>query len=57
VSEGILDPRDTYADVNEWEEKARDLASRYIENFERYTDTEEGKRLVASGPTLEPVLL
>jgi len=57
VSEGILDPRDTYADVNEWEEKARDLASRYIENFERYTDTEEGKRLVASGPTLETVLL
>lgn len=57
VSEGILDPRDTYADVNEWEVKARDLASRYIENFERYTDTEEGKRLVASGPTLETVLL
>lgn len=57
VSEGILDPRDTYADVNEWEVKARDLAARYIENFERYTDTEEGKRLVASGPTLETVLL
>ncbi|OYX83238.1 MAG: phosphoenolpyruvate carboxykinase (ATP), partial [Flavobacteriales bacterium 32-34-25] len=57
VSEGILDPRDSYADVNEWEEKARNLASRYIENFERYTDTEEGRRLVASGPTLEPVLL
>lgn len=56
VSEGILDPRDSYTDVNEWEEKAKDLASRYIQNFERYTDTEEGKRLVASGPTLEPVL-
>ncbi|MEN9909653.1 MAG: hypothetical protein RLZZ540_2802 [Bacteroidota bacterium] len=57
VSEGILDPRDSYTDVHEWEEKARDLAARYIQNFERYTDTEEGKRLVNSGPTLEPVLL
>lgn len=56
VSKGILDPRDTYNDPKEWEEKARDLASRYIENFERYTDTEQGKRLVASGPSLEQVL-
>ncbi|WP_181161679.1 hypothetical protein [Flavobacterium sp. GSA192] len=47
---------DSYTNVDEWEEKAKDLASRYIQNFERYTDTEEGKRLVASGPTLEPVL-
>lgn len=30
VSTGILDPRDTYADASEWEEKAKDLASRYI---------------------------
>ena len=25
VSEGILDPRNTYADVSEWEAKAKDL--------------------------------
>lgn len=56
VSEGILDPRATYTNANEWEEKARDLASRYIQNFERYTDTEEGKRLVASGPKLQEIL-
>jgi phosphoenolpyruvate carboxykinase (ATP) len=52
VSEGILDPRDTYKDKSEWEVKAKDLASRYIKNFEQYTDTEEGKRLVSAGPKL-----
>lgn len=39
------------------QEKARDLASHYIQNFECYTDTEEGRQLVVSGPTLKPVLL
>ena len=52
VDTGILDPRDTYADPKEWEEKARDLASRFIKNFEKYTDNEEGKSLVAAGPQL-----
>jgi phosphoenolpyruvate carboxykinase (ATP) len=53
VSDGILDPRDTYKEKEEWERKAKDLASRYIKNFEQYTNTEEGKRLVSAGPTLE----
>ncbi len=52
VSEGILDPRDTYEDKQEWERKAKDLAARYIKNFEQYTATEEGKRLVKAGPQL-----
>lgn len=53
VSEGILDPRETYSNAAEWEEKAKDLAARYIKNFEQYCDTEEGKKLVASGPQLQ----
>ncbi|WP_223558178.1 phosphoenolpyruvate carboxykinase (ATP) [Chryseobacterium lathyri] len=53
VSEGILDPRETYSTAAEWEEKARDLATRYIKNFEQYCDTEEGKKLIASGPQLQ----
>lgn len=52
VSEGILDPRATYSDKAEWEAKAKDLAARYIKNFEQYTDTEEGRQLVAAGPSL-----
>jgi phosphoenolpyruvate carboxykinase (ATP) len=52
VDPNILDPRDTYADRKEWEEKAQDLASRFIKNFTKYTDNEEGKALVAAGPQL-----
>ncbi len=52
VDPKILDPRDTYANVSDWDEKAKDLASRFIANFEQYTDNEEGKALVAAGPQL-----
>ncbi len=52
VDSGILDPRDTYSDVAEWERKAKDLASKFIKNFEQYTDNEEGKGLVAAGPQI-----
>jgi phosphoenolpyruvate carboxykinase (ATP) len=53
VSTAILDPRDTYKDKEEWVRKAKDLVSRYIKNFEQYTNTDEGKRLVRAGPSLQ----
>jgi phosphoenolpyruvate carboxykinase (ATP) len=56
VDKGILDPRDTYKTEEEWEVKAKDLVARYIKNFEQYTNTDDGKRLVYAGPTLEAVL-
>ena len=52
VDTGILDPRDTYANPAEWDEKAKDLASRFIKNFVKYTGNEAGKALVSAGPTL-----
>ncbi len=52
VSEGILDPRDTYSDIKEWETKAKDLAAKYIKNFAQYTDTKEGLALIPSGPQI-----
>ena len=52
VNPAILDPRDTYADVATWEEKAKDLAARFIKNFGKYTTNEAGKALVAAGPQL-----
>uniref|UniRef100_UPI00036EFBE2 phosphoenolpyruvate carboxykinase (ATP) n=1 Tax=Anaerophaga thermohalophila TaxID=177400 RepID=UPI00036EFBE2 len=55
VDPNILDPRDTYDDPQKWEEKAKDLAAKFIKNFEKYTDNEEGKALVAAGPQLEEV--
>lgn len=52
VNTNILDPRNTYETAEIWNEKAIDLATRFINNFEKYTDTEEGKRLVAAGPSV-----
>ena len=53
VDTGILDPRDTYADASQWEEKAKDLAGRFIKNFHKYETNEKGKALVAAGPKLD----
>ena len=52
VDTGILDPRDTYADPAVWEEKAKDLASRFIANFKKYESNRAGKALVKAGPKL-----
>ena len=52
VDPGILDPRDTYEDPAVWEEKAKDLAGRFIKNFDKYTSNDAGKALVAAGPAL-----
>ena len=50
VDPAILDPRDTYADKAQWQTKAEDLAARFAKNFDKYTDNDEGKALVAAGP-------
>ena len=50
VDPAILDPRDTYADAAEWDKRAKDLASRFVKNFAKYTGNEAGKALVAAGP-------
>ena len=52
VDTNILDPRNTYADAAEWEEKAKDLAGRFVKNFAKYTTNEAGKALVEAGPQL-----
>ena len=53
VDPAILDPRDTYANVSEWETKAKDLAARFEKNFVKYTGNDAGKALVAAGPKAE----
>ena len=52
VDTNILDPRDTYGDRNKWENKAKDLAGRFIKNFKKYETNDEGKALVKAGPQL-----
>ncbi len=52
VDTNILDPRNTYADRAQWDEKAKDLAERFVKNFDKYTDTPAGEALVKAGPKL-----
>ncbi|MCP2230942.1 phosphoenolpyruvate carboxykinase (ATP) [Erwinia aphidicola] len=52
VDSHLLDPRNTYASTADWEVKARDLAQRFITNFDKFTDTHAGEALVKAGPAL-----
>lgn len=52
VDSHILDPRNTYDNVSQWQEKAEDLAGRFINNFDKYTDTPAGQALISAGPSL-----
>ena len=52
VDPAILDPRDTYENPAEWDEKAKHLAELFIENFVKYTGNDAGKALVEAGPKL-----
>lgn len=52
VDSHILDPRNTYDNVAQWQEKAEDLAGRFINNFDKYTNTPAGQALISAGPSL-----
>ncbi|MCP4490222.1 MAG: phosphoenolpyruvate carboxykinase (ATP) [Gammaproteobacteria bacterium] len=52
VDAQVLDPRSSYINSSEWQEKAEKLASLFVENFQQYTDNDKGKGLVAAGPKL-----
>ena len=52
VDTNILAPRDTYECACQWEEKAKDLAARFIKTFAKFEGNEAGKALVAAGPKL-----
>ncbi|MEG0795559.1 MAG: phosphoenolpyruvate carboxykinase (ATP) [Odoribacter sp.] len=52
VDTHILDPRHTYSNAADWDVKAKDLAGRFIKNFEKFTGNAHGKSLVAAGPQL-----
>ena len=52
VDTNILDPRNTYQNPSDWDNKAQDLAQRFIKNFKKYETNEAGKALVNAGPKL-----
>ncbi len=52
VNSKILNPRNIWSDPMQWDVSAKNLAEKFIKNFENFTDNEEGKRLIAAGPIL-----
>jgi len=53
VDSHILDPRNSWVDADAWRNKVRELAERFIANFDQYTDTPAGEALVSAGPQLQ----
>ena len=52
VDPSILGPSEKYTEASQWDEKAKDLADRFIKNFAQFTGNDAGKALVAAGPKL-----
>lgn len=50
VDSFILNPKNTWKYETAYVKQAQMLAEKFIENFESFTDSEEGTRLVAAGP-------
>ncbi len=49
VPEGVLNPRNSWKDKEAYDVKAKDLAKRFIKNFEKYKDMPE--HIIKAGPT------
>lgn len=52
IDSEIFNPRNLWADPTKWDTAATELAKKFIDNFEGFTDIAEGKRLVAAGPKI-----
>ena len=52
LDSSVLDPRSSYDNPAEWEKRARHLGGLFVNNFEKFTDTDAGKALVAAGPQI-----
>ena len=52
LDDSLLNPENAWADKQAYKESADQLASFFIKNFENFSDTEQGKALIAAGPSL-----
>lgn len=52
IDSKILNPHLAWANQNDYGATAGKLAQMFVENFKRFTDTEEGKALVKAGPAV-----
>jgi phosphoenolpyruvate carboxykinase (ATP) len=46
----LLDPRNTWSSRNLWDNKAKELANLFINNFHKFCDNDHGKNLEKAGP-------
>jgi phosphoenolpyruvate carboxykinase (ATP) len=51
VPSGILNPRNTWKDKNEYDQKANDLAQQFINNFKKF-EKAAGEEIVAAAPKI-----
>ena len=52
IPQGILNPRDAWADKEAYDETLKKLARMFIEHFETFITTDEGAKLLTAGPQL-----
>jgi phosphoenolpyruvate carboxykinase (ATP) len=52
VDDGILDPAKAWDSPSKWHTAATDLALKFINNFTKFTASEESVKLVSSGPII-----
>ncbi len=52
LDDNLLNPENAWADKKAYKESADQLASFFMKNFENFSDTEQGKALIAAGPSL-----
>ena len=52
IDSKFLNPRNAWSSHEEWDKSARELAGKFIASFAKYTDNEQGEKLVAAGPQL-----
>jgi len=52
IEDGILNPRSAWSNPEDWDNSARELAKKFIKNFEKYTEHDDSKYLVSAGPQI-----
>ncbi|MBQ0008906.1 MAG: phosphoenolpyruvate carboxykinase (ATP) [Firmicutes bacterium] len=50
VDSKILDPRDTYGNTTDWDNKANSLANKFVDNFKKFELNDNGRALSKYGP-------
>jgi len=56
VPNALLNPRDTWRNEREYDERAADLAGRFIKNFRKY-EKQTSAEIIKAGPTAKELVV